>query len=85
MRGFSTFCLNVRGMKTNYNLLRANVLQKNIDVICLSETKFNPNDLTTSYQLPSYKSIRLDREVYRDNGERMGGGGLVMYIKDNIG
>ena len=48
----------------------------NLDILLISETKVYSSFLTAQFQIESYTTYRLDRNV--------NGGGILLYIRENI-
>ena len=70
--------LNIRSLPKHFDEFRLTPdLVKN-DIICFSETWFNGSHYDNNFQLPGYILIRKDR------GVTSRGGGLAVYIKQNV-
>ena len=66
--------LNICGIKHKINDLKCLVSENSPDVICLNETSLSSKSL--SPKLKGFVHYRLDRSSY--------GGGVLLYIKNNI-
>ena len=79
--GINFFHQNIRGLYHNLANLQAYLdIKNNVDVFSLSETHIQSNsplDNDNLYNIPGYKFLKVNRE----NG---GGGGVAMYISENI-
>ena len=56
-----------------------NSTENRIHILGLSETKLNSDTFTESLKINGYKT-----PLRKDNISRIGGGGLIVYLKDNI-
>ena len=84
-KGFHLMHLNIRSLfcKNKFNMFQQQMSKSNIDIICLSETWLK-NGIHSNYvNIPSYNLSRLDRN-WSDNGSLKKGGGVGMYIKNDI-
>ena len=67
---------NINGLRNKINDISVNLSE--YDIICVSETKLNEHFQTTNLLIDSYHNpIRKDRNINN-------GGGLLIYIKNNI-
>jgi exonuclease III len=69
--------LNIRSFKAKTEQLEILFTDSNLDILCLSETWLTTSSPVASSTMPGYNVFRKDR-----NKEM--GGGLLMYVKDDI-
>lgn len=67
--------LNVRSLFTGFDELKRIIIEKEFDIIFLSETWLSEDDSSRPFEIPNYNFFRKDR-VGR-------GGGVAVYIKHN--
>ena len=53
-----------------------------LSVMCVSETNLNSGVINSEIYIPGYTLLRLDRKSPRSS--TFGGGGVAMYLKNNI-
>ena len=70
--------LNVRLLKSRENLVKDTLLINNIDVLTISETWADKSVSDSNIQIEGYTLFRQDR------GSKKAGGGLAIYIKNNL-
>ena len=84
-KGFHLMHLNIRSLfcKNKFDMFKQQMIDSCIDVVCISETWLK-NGLHSNYvNIPNYKLTRLDRS-WSENGNLKKGGGVCMYIKNQI-
>ena len=69
--------------KNKFDMFKYQMTNSGTDIICLSETWLNDALTTNILDIPGYRLARLDRS-WRENNCIKKGGGLCMYIKQNI-
>ena len=77
LKGFKIIHLNIRSLMQQIDSVRLDILQHDLDILCLSETWLHEKIHDTFITADGYEIVRLDRD-------RKKGGGLCMYIKDSI-
>ena len=76
-KGLNIMHLNIHYLYSKLDKLKILLSQTNeIDVICLCETFLNENFSNEEIKLENYQLFRRDRET--------NGGGLVVYVKENL-
>ena len=66
------------------------LFHENIDIVCIIETHLNKNVLDCELSIDGYKFFRKDRNfnIHTENpdinDEVSGGGGSIVYFKDNL-
>ena len=84
-KGFHLMHLNIRSLfsKYKFDMFQQQMINSGLDVICLSETWLK-NGINSNYiNIPSYNVSRIDRN-WSENGILKKGGGVCMYIKENV-
>ena len=79
-KGLTIGCLNIAGLSSKFDEFRLMLTSKKnkIDIMGISETKFNENHKTETFLIDGYQiPFRRDRLFN-------GGGGLAVYVKQNI-
>ena len=85
LKGLSILSLNVRGLYSNLNELQARF--SDFDVLCFSETWLNSTYNDQMINIQGFEIFRLDREVGNirtKTGKKKRGGGLIIYIKNEL-
>ena len=84
-KGIHLFHLNIRSLfsKNKFDMFKQQMIDSNTDIICLSETWLKPELTDNILNIPGYKLVRFDRN-WEENGNVKKGGGLCMYIKQNL-
>ena len=68
--------LNINSIRNKFPALQT-IIQNNIDVLVLTESKLDNSFSTAIFTLQGYHApIRLDRNIH--------GGGIIIYIRANI-
>ena len=71
--------LNLNSIRNKFEQLNA-IIQKNIDVLVINETKIDTSFPTVQFNIEGFSPpLRMDRPVNGDNG-----GGTLIYIKEGI-
>ena len=55
-----------------------------IDCFLITESWLTPRNKDNHIAIPQYNLTRVDREVLKPNGKRKRGGGLLMYIHQDL-
>ena len=79
-KGFSISHVNARSIARN--LKETYSVMNGFDVICVSETWLHDKLATSLMMFDGFKSFRQDRQG--NNVVKQRGGGLMVYIKDNL-
>ena len=84
-KGIHLVHLNIRSLfcKTKFDMFRQQLWNSNIDIMCLSETWLREELTSNIIDIPGYRISRLDRN-WSENNTIKKGGGLCMYISENI-
>ena len=69
--------LNAQSLRCKMDEFRVIFEGSGVDVVCISETWFSSNVNDTFLKLAGYKLFRADRS-------RCNGGGVAIYLKENI-
>ena len=77
-RGFHIGHLNCHSLCNKFVLFERSLSQSNFDIFCMSETWLHPRLPDEFFKIEHYNLIRQDRAALKR------GGGLGIYIKDNI-
>ena len=86
IKGLKILSLNVRSLYSNVSELH--VRFKDFDILCFCETWLNGNIKDQMIMMEGFDLIRLDREngnITTKKGKPKRGGGLIMYIKKELG
>ena len=77
--------LNIRSLysKNKFDMFKQQMSTSNLGVICVSETWLKQAMPSNIINIPNYTITRLDRS-WEENGNIKKGGGLCMYINNNI-
>ena len=67
--------LNINSLRNKFDSL-VRMLQNNLDIQLISETKTDSSFPTAQFQIEGYTTYRLDRNAY--------GGGILLYIREDI-
>ena len=78
---FTVGALNVRSIHNSYDEVARLLYDSDIDCLCVSESWMTGSHYTSHYTCPGYYLLRHDRT--RESGKRSGGG-VAIYIKNNI-
>lgn len=76
--------LNCRSLLPKWDEINQTLLKSGIDVLVLSETWLHANINDSLIYNENYKVYRLDRKVKLPSGVVKKGGGLCMFIRNNI-
>ena len=76
-KGFKFACLNINGLLTHIDQLRVLMMEHKFDVMAINETKLNATTADGLVHIQDYVLERSDRHFN-------GGGGVALYIKNNI-
>ena len=76
--------LNVRSLWNKLDLLRATFINCPFSLIGISETWLSSSFDSSILNIKGYELFRLDRQVLNENNMTKKGGGVCLYIKDNI-
>uniref|UniRef100_A0A6P7GX41 Uncharacterized protein LOC114341776 n=1 Tax=Diabrotica virgifera virgifera TaxID=50390 RepID=A0A6P7GX41_DIAVI len=76
LSNFSVGHLNVRSLNTGFDEFTNYMMELDIDMLGLTETWLNSDMPSFTYRLPGYRFVRKDRLAR--------GGGVALYIKNNI-
>lgn len=76
--------LNCRSLLPKWDEINLTLLSSGFDVLVLSETWLHSNISDSLIHNKNYNLIRLDRKVTLPSGITKKGGGLCMYIRNNI-
>ena len=84
-KGLHFMHLNIRSLfnKNKFDMFKQQMSQSNIDVLCLSETWLKRALPSNIINISGYTVTRLDRS-WEENGHIKKGGGICMYIKNNL-
>ena len=83
-KGLAIAHLNVRSLWNKLNVLKINLQNElNIDIIGISESWLTNNLDDNLINIPNYNIIRHDRK-WEENGNVKIGGGVCVYIKNDI-
>ena len=80
-KGFKLVHLNIRSLYDTIDQLRATLYNSSVNVITLSETWLRKGVSDSMIKIEGYRTFRLDR-TNRLRAKR--GGGLLVYIKENL-
>ena len=68
--------LNINSVRNKFSLL-SDIIKSNIDILMISETKFDPSFPSGQFQIHGYSEpYRFDRNV--------NGGGMLVFIREDI-
>ena len=74
--------LNINGIRNKATELQQLLIEENIDVAVIQETRLQPSSKTPT--IPNYSFTRQDRHTTTSAKSKTIGGGLIIYIKDNL-
>lgn len=76
---------NLCSLSSKFDLFLLYVNTNNPSVVIITETWLNSNDRNSTYNMPGYTLIRLDRKHKKSKSEgKTRGGGVAMYVRDNV-
>lgn len=84
VKGLKIIHLNVRSLLKHLEEIEHDLLDGCLDVIILSETWLHGNVSNSLFLNEKYKLIRLDRKVRKPNGSYKTGGGLCVFVRNDI-
>ena len=67
--------LNINSLKNKFDFLKE-IVKDNVDILIISETKIDSSSLLTQFYMDSFTTYRRDRNI--------NGGGIILYIRDDI-
>ena len=67
--------LNINSIRKNFDDLKL-IVNENVDILCIAETKIDESFPTAQFLLPGYKPYRLDTSDKQ--------GGLLIYVKAHL-
>ena len=84
-KGIHLVHLNIRSLfgRNKFDMFKQQLMNSNIDVMCLSETWLKEGLTSNILEIPGYRLARFDRNWFEDNNIKKGGG-LCMYINQKI-
>ena len=84
-KGIHLMHLNIRSLfcKNKFDMFKQQMSYSNIDVICISETWLREGLTSNILDIPGFRLLRMDRN-WSENNMIKKGGGLCMYINQNI-
>ena len=74
---FSVSHLNIRGLTSKYDQVKAILLENQYSIFCLSETFLNEFDGDNFFEIPGYVMVKRNRKV-------SSGGGLLCYVQNGV-
>src|SRR5206468_3858453 len=74
--------LNINGIRNKATELQQLLIEENIDVAVIQETRLQPSSKTPT--IPNYSFTRQDRHTTTSAKPKTIGGGLIICIKDNL-
>ena len=81
---FKICTLNCRSLLNKHAELQALILNEGIDIICITETWLNQHSPSELFVIPGYNFYRKDRHETCTPWSNLGGGGVAIYVKQNI-
>lgn len=83
-KGIKVIYLNARSLLGHFDEIRFSLLRHNFDVIIFGESWLHENVPDSLIHCAGYKTVRYDRQVIGKSGKRKAGGGICMYIRQDI-
>lgn len=83
-KGLKLVHLNVRSLLANIDEVRVNLLDGSFDIVTLSETWLHSQCSDSLLQTEGYTLYRHDRQTKTPGGKVKRGGGIAVYIKDEM-
>ena len=81
-RNLKILQLNINGIRNKITELKLLLTEENIDVAVIQETRLHPSIKTP--EIKDYASARQDRQTQTSTKSKLVGGGLIIYVKNDI-
>lgn len=83
-RGLSVFHINAQSIKRHHSEIVHVLSEASAHVLLISETWLKSNASSDIISIPKYKLLRNDRNIIKVNFKEKSGGGVAMFVRDDI-
>ena len=83
-KGFKVVFWNIRSLLRKKEGVRDKLSDLSLNIVAITESWLKPNVLDAQISIPGYNLCRLDRKITNEAGYEKRGGGLLVYLRNNV-